>query len=164
MTVFLNKQRVGRHHWRYDFWLKGQRYIGPCVDSVTSKPAANKREALAIEALERAKVQVSERTRRSISRPGSFSLGQAMLLHLDSQVGSSVMPVANLKLYGREILAYFGPDTPVVEISQAWVDEYRRDAAVEKVKVWRGGPRRREKAPAKEGHGERPRSPASVNH
>src|SRR5262249_29954899 len=108
MTVFQNRQRGG--HWRYDFRHKGQRYIGPCIDRVTGKPAANKRQAVQIEALERGKVQAGDRAKRSISRPGTFSLGQAMLLHLEGQVGSSPVHVANLKMYAREILAYFGAD------------------------------------------------------
>jgi integrase len=162
MTVFRNKHRGGQ--WRFDFWVGGKRYQGPCFDAITGKPAANRREALAHEALERAKVRVGEKAGRSISRPGAFTFGQAVLLHIESQVGSSPVHVANLKLYARELLEYFGADTPVADVTQAWVDDYRRDASAERVKVWRGGPRARAKATHKLGKGDRVRSPVSVNH
>lgn len=74
------------------------------------------------------------------------------------------MHVANLKLYGRELLGFFGADTPIVEVTQQRVDEYRRAASSTKVKVWRGGPRALKRMPEKLGQGDRVRSPASVNH
>jgi integrase len=162
VTVFQNRQRD--NEWRYDFRLGGIRYHGPCVDPGTGKPAANRKAALEHESLARVKVRLGEKVGRSISRPGTFTFGQAVLLHIEHQVGSSPAHVANLKLYGRELLAFFGDDTPVADISQPRVDEYRRQAAEATVKVWRGGPRARAKAPAKMGELKRIRSPASVNH
>lgn len=162
MTVFRNRQRRGE--WRYDFEHGGQRYHGPCVDAVTGKPAASRKQALEHEALARSRARIGETAGRSISRPGTFTFGQALDLHLDAQVGSSPAHVSNLELYGRELLAFFGVDTPVAEIGQERVDAYRRHAAAAPVMVWRGGPRKRAKAPAKTGKLERARSPASVNH
>lgn len=130
----------------------------------TGKPATSKREALDCESAVRNAVRADENARRAISRPGTFTLGQALVLHIDSQVGSSPVHVSNLKLYARELLEHFGADMPVTEIGQALVDEYRRLASESPVKVWRGGPRQRLKAPAKMGTGKRQRSPASVNH
>jgi len=51
MTVFKNRQRRGE--WRYDFELGGKRYHGPCVDAVTGKPAASRKQALELESLAR---------------------------------------------------------------------------------------------------------------
>lgn len=162
MTVFQNRQRNGE--WRYDFRLNGVRYHGPCVDPVTGKPAANEKIALEHQALARARARAGQTANRSVSRPGSFTFGQAVALHIQSQVGSSLAHVANLKLYGRELLAFFGADTPVVAIGQDRVDAYRVHAAAVPVQVWRGGPKKRDKAPTKTGKLDRKRSPASVNH
>lgn len=162
MTVFQNKQRGGE--WRYDFRLDGRRHFGRCFLPATGAPATTKREALDAEAAVRNAARAGAKAGRSISRPGTFTFGQAALLHLDSQVGSSAQHVANLKLYMRELVDVFGTDTPVTEIRQAEVDEYRGTAAAAPVMVWRGGPRKRAKVPAKLGTGSRVRSPASVNH
>jgi integrase len=162
MTVFQNRQRDGE--WRYDFRFGGRRFHGPCIDPVTSKPAASKRQALEHEALARAKARIGERVGRSVSRPGTFTFGQAIMLHIRHQVGSSKAHVANLEMYGRELLAFFGDGLPIGDITQARVDEYRRQAANATVSVWRGGPRARAKAPTKTGKLDRVRSPASVNH
>jgi len=86
------------------------------------------------------------------------------MLHVDHQVGSSPVHVANLQLYGSELLAFFGDRTPIADITQERVDEYRRQAAEAKVSVWRGGPQAKAKAPKKSGELDRVRSPASVNH
>lgn len=162
MTVFRNRQRRGE--WRYDFELGGRRYHGPCVDAVTGKPAASRKQALEHESLARARARVGDKAARSISTPGTFSFGQALALHIRAQVGSSAAHVANLKLYGRELLAFFGVDTPVAAIPQERVDAYRRHASDTRVQVWRGGPKKRAKAPTKAGTLARTRSPASVNH
>lgn len=161
MTVFKNRQRNGE--WRYDFRLGGERFHGPCVDPVTGKPAVTEKQAREIEALARAKARVAGRAGRSISRPGSFTFGQAILLHIDHQVGSSPAHIANLRLYARELIAFFG-DPPIVEITQEQVNEYRSFAAQAPVTVWRGGPRRRSTAPLMTGTTSKVRSPASVNH
>ncbi|MGQ3297698.1 tyrosine-type recombinase/integrase [Reyranella sp.] len=162
MTVFQNRQRNGE--WRYDFRLNGVRHHGPCVDPVTGRPARSEKEAREHEALARGRARAGQTASRSISRPGSFTFGQAVALHIKSQVGSSAQHVANLKLYGRELLVFFGADTPVAGIGQERVDAYRVHASEAPVQVWRGGPRKRDKAPGKAGKIERKRSPASVNH
>ena len=162
MTVFQNRQRAGE--WRFDFRQAGKRYTGPCVDAVTGKPAANQKQARQHEALARMRAKVGEKAGRSIARPGTFPIGMAIALHIESQVGSSPAHVANIKLYARELIEFFGSDTPVIDITQGRVDEYRRHAAAASVQVWRGGPQKRAKAPAKIGTIDRKRSPAAVNH
>ena len=162
MTVYQNRQRD--NEWRYDFRLGGERFHGPCVDPVTSAPAANRKQAIEHESIARRAARLSGRAGRSVSRPGFFSFGQSVVLHIEHQVGSSPAHVANLKLYARELVDHFGDATPVVEITQERVDEYRRLASTATVKVWRGGPTARKTASHKLGQGDRVRSPASVNH
>lgn len=162
MTVFQNRHRGGQ--WRYDFRVNGLRYQGQCI-TPEGNLATSERQAREAEALAKARARAEHgKASRSISRPGTFTFGQALLDYIESQTGSSPVHVANLKLYGRELLGFFGADTPILEISQERVEEYRRFASSAKVKVWRGGPRARQRMPEKLGQGERVRSPASVNH
>lgn len=146
MTVFQNRHRGGQ--WRYDFRHAGKRYQGPCVDGVTKEAARTKAEAKQCEALARNAARVGEKAGRSISRPGTFTIGQAIVAHIEGQVGSSPVHVANVKAYAREILAFFGTDTPVAEIDQERADAFRRHTAARKVK----------------GKSGRTIAPASVNH
>lgn len=162
MTVFQNKQRNGE--WRYDFRLMKRRYHGPCVMPSTGAPAASKREAMDAEAAVRSAVRANGNAARSAARPGVYTFGQAVLARVRRQVGISDLHLANLKLYGRELLAHFGADTPIAEIPQSEVDAYRTMAAVQPVMVWRGGPNKREPDSTKLGTADRARSPASLNH
>jgi integrase len=161
VTVFQNKQR--NREWRYDFLMQGRRYHGACI-MPTGAPAASKREALDAEAAVRSAARANQKAGRSIARPGTYTFGQAVLARIRRQVGISTLHLANLRLYGRELLAFFGADTPIAEISQSEVDAYRTMAAARPVMVWRGGPNSRDTAPAKTGDGARARSPASINH
>ena len=108
MTVYQNRQRAGE--WRFDFRQAGKRYTGPCVDAITGKPASNQKQARQHEALARVRAKVGEKSGRSIARPGTFPIGMAIALHIESQVGSSPDHVANIKLYARELLEFFGAD------------------------------------------------------
>lgn len=164
MTVFQNKQRGGE--WRYDFRLNKQRYFGACIVPSTGKPAASKREARDAEAAIRNAVRGEHTAARSVARPGTYTFGQAIVSRIGrvEAGGASALHVANLELYGRELIAHFGVDTPIAEIPQGLVDAYRTKARAESVKVWRGGPRQRAKMPAKLGRGDRRRAPASINH
>lgn len=161
MTVFKNKQRNGE--WRFDFRLGGRRYHGPCIVA-EGRPAANRREALEAEGVHRRRVRGDNNAPRPATRPGAYSFGQAVLARIRRQVGRSPLHVANLMLYGRDLLAHFGDATPIGDIGQAEVDAYRVKAAVAMVSVWRGGPRRRDKVSGKTGTLDRKRSPASINH
>ena len=76
---------------------------------------------------------------RSGIQSGSFTLAQALLLHINDQPGSTALHVANLKLYAREILAFFDPATPVASIDAARIQDYLKFAAKQTNKVWSGG-------------------------
>lgn len=162
MTVFQNRQR--NDEWRYDFRLKGQRYHGPCLMPPTDVPAASKREALDAEAAVRSTARAGGNTGRSVTRPGAYTFGQAVLARVRRQVGISALHLANLKLYGRELLAHFGDLTPIEDISQTEVDAYRTAAAAQLVMVWRGGPNKRGPESTKLGTAPRVRSATSLNH
>lgn len=165
MTVYRRKNEPGEP-WYYDFWTGGVRYQGYCLDPDTGKPAKNEGEANDIQAVIRRAAKAKQGIERSGLRPGSFTIAQAMLLHIDGQVDSTPEHVANLKMYSREILAFFRPETPVIKIPQQRIEAYRKYAAEQHVKIWiGGGDKRRDRTDPKNWRrGERLRSPASVNH
>jgi hypothetical protein len=102
MTVFRNKQRQNR--WVYEFQLGKVPYRGYCIDPDTKEEARTKREAAAVEEKIRVKArQEHGRPTRGV-KPGSFTLSQAVALHIKKQVDSSPLHVENLKNYAREIL------------------------------------------------------------
>lgn len=164
MTVFRNKQRGGR--WSFDFWSDSQRYTGYCIDPETGKEATSKSEAKELEALEKRRVKALNGAARNGNRPGSFSLLQAMMLHLDSLAGASPVYVANQKMYAREILKWFGQDLPMVEVTTAKADEYRAWALEQPLRIWKGGTakKRDRRDPKWWGEGKKKRSAVSVNH
>jgi integrase len=137
MTVFKNRGREGR--WSYNFTLGGERFQGYCVDPETNSQAKTRSQAIEIEATLRRTARQHHGSARSGIRTGSFTLAQALLLHINDQPGSTALHVANLKLYAREILAFFDPATPVVSIDAARIQDYQKFAAKQTNKAWRGG-------------------------
>jgi hypothetical protein len=164
MTVYKREDRGGR--WRYDFWANGVRWRGYCEDPQTGKPAASEKEARDLEGIVRRRVKQGEIATANGHRPGAFTIGQAIALHLGNQARSTPEHVANLKMYAAEILQFFGPGTAVVDIDVKRVQEYRHYALAQKVKIWIGGTnkKRDRRDPKWWKHGDRTRAPASVNH
>jgi len=167
VTVFRNRFRGGR--WRYDFRAGGIRYQGYCIDPATGEDARSRQHAEELEALIRRSVRRQVDAARSVSRPGSFSLAEALRLHIEGQTGSTPLHIANLELYARELLEHFGYGRAIADIDQIAVDAYRSNAAKAKVWIWKGGPRKRAKMRPDQAarfmvRGDRQRSPASTNH
>lgn len=164
MTVFRNRQRGNR--WAYDFMVKGRRYTGYCVDPSTGENATSLSRAREMEAAVKQAVRSTPRVITTAAFRGGMTFGEAVLLHVESQVGSSPQHVANLELYGRELLQYFGESTPVAAITQRHVDDYRAWCAEQPLKIWKGGAlkSRDRKHPRWWGTSDKKRSPASVNH
>ena len=128
MSVF----KVGRRHgrWTYDFWLGGQRYQGYCVDPATNAAAKNRREAIEIEATVRRAARQALGVAKKGVRPGTYTIAMAAALHLQRKVGTNPDHIANHKLYVAEILDFFGPATPIAEITAEHVEQYRQRAAI----------------------------------
>lgn len=164
MTVFRNRQRGNR--WAYDFMVKGRRYTGYCVDPATGEAATSQSRAREIEAAVKQAVRSAPRVITNAAFRGGMTFGEAVLLHIESQVGSSPEYIANLELYGRELLQYFGEATPVAAITQRHVDDYRAWCAEQPLKIWKGGAlkSRDRKHPRWWGASDKKRSPASANH
>lgn len=137
MTVFKNRKRGGR--WSYNFTIGGERFQGYCIDPENGGQAKTRSQAIEIEATLKRATRRQDGSARIGIRPGSFTLAQALLLHINDQPGSTALHLANLKLYAREILGFFAPATPVVSIDAARIQDYQKFAAKQTNKVWRGG-------------------------
>jgi hypothetical protein len=164
MSVFRSTQRNGR--WCYDFRHAGRRFAGYCVDPDSGEQAVTRRDAKAIEEKIRVAARSSVVQSTTKLRPEGFTLAQAMLLHLDGNSESTKLHRSNLAHYSREILKFFGIDTPVSQITAIWITQYRAFCAVQTIKVWRGGPRtdRQQDDPRWWRDTGRKRSAASANH
>jgi integrase len=137
MTVFYNKTRG---HWAYDFQLKGQRYAQACKDPLTGNLAENKTEAAAIEERIRARLLLESDCRKQ-TNPRDYTLAQAFAAYLGQmKPGSHKNTVV---IHVRELLIWFGPATPLYQISDGRVLEYITWAREQKIKTWIAGPHRK---------------------
>lgn len=144
MTVFQNKQRGGI--WSYDFWRNSWRYAGYCIDPKTGKPVTTKTAAKAIERAEITKAE--ESGARPQRGDGRYALAeaQAALLKRVIEKRRKKKHIANIRLWGDDILRHFGPEKPFAELTQADVDGYIVAVFSETVKRWAGGKRSPTKA------------------
>jgi integrase len=137
VSVFQNQQRGGV--WSFDFVLAGKRYRGACVDRQTGRRAANRTEARQLEIVEKAAARQAQALDRSAARGDSYTIAQAAAAWLSRKAGRTASHVDNVRLYVAEILAFFGPATPIGEIRDDQVEAYRRHATAQPLRVWAGG-------------------------
>lgn len=123
MTVYRLKHR--RNAWAYEFVREGKRYRGRCLD-LEGNPVQSYGEAVDAEIREKFYTQRGVRPERVNIYAGTFTIGAAAKEHLQRCASRFRKPehLRNQKLYLREILDYFGSDTPFSEISQAMADAY----------------------------------------
>jgi integrase len=164
MTVYKRADRGGR--WRYDFWEAGVRYRGYCEDPDNGTPARDQKTARDFEGEVRRRVKQATAGNSNAHQPGSFTIGQALTLHIGNQASSTTEHVANLRMYAAEILRFFKPNTPVVEITVRNIQEYRHYASAQMVKIWIGGAdKKRDRGDERWWkQGDRRRSPAGGTH
>lgn len=138
MTVWFNK---ARDRWMFGFKLNGQRYSGYALD-----------EAGAPVTSERAAKEAREVARRKARIAPKLPRGEDITI---AQVATSLTPFwkrqarwPNIqRFYLPEILKFFGPARPIVEIDQELVDQYRAYCIAVEKRVWAGGPKRDARAP-----------------
>ncbi len=157
MTVWFNK---ARDRWMFGFKLNGQRYSGYALD-LEGNPVTSERAAKEAREVARRKARIAPKLPR----------GEDMTI---AQVVTSLTPFwkrqsrwENIqRYYLPEILKWFGPARPIVEIDQELVDQYRAYCIAVEVKVWAGGPNRDARAPENSkfwrGTG-KPRGPHTAN-
>ncbi len=153
MSVFF---RQARGRWYFDFQLAGVRHARECLDS-TGKPVTSRRGALDAEAAARRVASIAPKLPRSADLTFAEVMNSLSEFWIRSPGWKDRAPIV------RELLAFFGPGTPMRAIDGARVQDYITFALSQPVMVWHGGPA------AKAGgsfqpHGDgRTRSPARVN-
>lgn len=128
MTVFFDKVRG---QWCYDFQLAGVRHRGRCFDA-TGKKVTSRRGAVAIEAESRTRAKIAGKL------PKASELTLLQVITALSQTWQHAPDWPNKRRYAREILAFFGPTTPMRMIDGAKIQDYKRVALEAPVMVWRG--------------------------
>jgi integrase len=159
MTVYFDKRR-GR--WVYDFVFDRKRYKRDCLDAAGS-PVAARRAAVQIEHAARERAKIAPK----LMDGSAVTLAMvARQLKAQWQRGSDR---DNTRRYVREILEFFGPETPIAKIDAQRIAEYIDWALVQPARFWIAGatttPRKNSKAarqPLRDLG--RTRSPNTVNH
>lgn len=157
MTVFYNRSRK---RWMYDFLSENVRHAGYCVDS-NGQPVTSRRAALEAEGVKR-RATSTQPTVVASAKDLSFADSAAALLPLWERQDDW----KNKKRYLRELLKFFGPQTPVRYISEAKIQDYVAFALNQKVQIWAGGSEaesKRTRLHPTRRLGSRIRSPATVN-
>lgn len=157
MTVFFDK---ARGQWCYDFQLNGERHRGRCFDAAGEK-VTSRRGAAAIEAEARTRAKIAGKV------PSTNALTLLQVVTALSQTWQHAADWPNKRRYAREILSFFGPNTPMRAIDGARIQDLIAHLASQPRQVWTGGSRRRDDPHADEFWKPDPkgrtRSPATVN-
>src|SRR5690242_7319313 len=113
MSVYYDPERQA---WRYDFQRDKRRHAGYCLRPDGTK-CETKSEAEDAEAVKRAAVIQAPRQAALAPRGGAnYSLIQAVMAY--SAQATSYSSWDNIEDYLREILGWFGPATPLTEITR----------------------------------------------
>ncbi|MEI7932811.1 MAG: hypothetical protein WCI21_07130 [Alphaproteobacteria bacterium] len=141
MTVYRNKQRG--NVWMYEFVHRAQRYRDYCRDPETEKHVISKTEAKVIERAARAKAEADGPAADDGPPGGQYSLAeaQAALLKRVNEKRRKPKHIANIRLWGDDVLRHFGSQKPFAELTQKDVDGYVTAVCGETVKRWAGGKR-----------------------
>jgi len=156
MTIFFNK---ARDRWMYDFRLGGHRYAGYCVDA-SGQPVASRSAAKQAEGVERRRAEMGPK----VARADELTLAGAMASLV--QIWERQDDWKNKKRYMKELVAFFGAETAVADISEARIQDYIAYALNQPVRIWTGGPSKeggKARLSATRKTGTRLRSRASVN-
>lgn len=137
MAVYFNEKR-GR--WLYDFRRGGERYAGYAVHPDTGAEAASRRKAQEIEALIKARVDKAvKEDRAAAARPGAFTLAQCLAYYAEHVGKQRRTWEHGIKPHIKELLAHFGPATPVEELTISDVRAYIAWARKQPVRHYVGG-------------------------
>lgn len=156
MTVFFNK---ARDRWSFDFWKGGKRYRGYCLDA-HGEPVKSRSAAVQAEGVERRRAELEPK----IARPGEMTFAMCVAALTPSWKAQASWPARQGWL--KEIIAFFGKDTPISAIDQARTDDYVSQCRTAKISIWKGGPDRDPTAPGNAHFwtvSDAVRAPATVN-
>lgn len=147
-----------RKRWRYDFQINKVRYAGIVIDPVLKTPVQQKTEAKMI--VQGLRVAAAKRTPEEKPTPGAYTLGMAMNAVAADVEGKSEESKYNK--YIREFLEFYGPTTPIAEITKMRIQDYINWALKQKIGVYVGGPRQQDSEERKVKKGERSRAANTV--
>lgn len=156
MTVSFNKSR---NRWTFDFWHKGVRHQGYCLDAAGA-PVSSKSAAKQAEGVEKRRAAMAPK----VAAPEDVTVAQVVAVlqprwqHLASWT--------DIQRQAREIVGFFGSGTAINAISQDRVLQYVNFALAQPMRVWVGGPgkdRDEDAARALWKATGKTRSPATVN-
>jgi len=139
MAVWQNKDRQNR--WMYGFQLHGARFSDYAIHPDTGVEATSRREALTIQEL----IRDREKNKAQLPAPVAvegYSLAQGVAAW--KPIAKRKAGWVNTRKYLAEILAFFGPGTPLDEISAARMQELVTHLLEKNNRVWIGGPRKRD--------------------
>lgn len=156
MTVHYNK---ARQRWSYNFTKNGKRYQGYCLDA-HGQPVTSKSAAKQAEGVEKRRVEMEPK----VAKSGELTVAMAI---------AALTPVWQLqanwfarKIQLRDIIAFFGADTPIASIDQARADDYKIRLQTTRMMAWKGGPLRDPADDANAGYWvetDKVRAPATIN-
>ncbi|WP_167771620.1 tyrosine-type recombinase/integrase [Bradyrhizobium niftali] len=164
MTVSFDK---ARDKWRYNFRINGQRYLRDCIDPTTGEEAKTKRDAKAIES--RIRSRILEGATRPLPTAQDYTLAQAVVVYLEKgSAGAEKVSVnhrRSQKIYARELLAFFGPETLVSDLGDVEIERYTVWSEKQHVRRWIGGGKKKSRSyPTKVWKTtKRLRSPGTIN-
>jgi integrase len=131
MTVFFDARQ---NCWLYDFREGGRRF-NRRAKNPDGTQAQSKRQAQAAEDAARVAARLDQR--HALAKPGEYTLAQAVAAR-----AAEAKHLANwrdIKHALAEIVGFFGAAANIEDVAQRWM-EYRAFARAQPVKVWCGGP------------------------
>lgn len=164
MTVYLDK---ARGKWRWHFVLAGERHSGYCKDEETGDLATNRTQAKAMERQARARIEAARKAPAIEAAPDSYTWGRTLAALALRKKGQKSW--TNTQTYIRELLSWFGAETPAAAITEQRVWEYIDWARQQRLRVYMGGGRkvaaagRSHKPESMWKDGDKTRSDATIN-
>lgn len=132
MTVYFNKDR---NRWCYTFELAGERFASYARE-IDGTPCASKRASLRAEGRERERAAIGPKTPRA----DDYTLAQAFADLAPAWARQDDW--TNKQRYIRELLDFFGRDTPIGAVDAPRIRAYVEFARSQPLRLWAGGPKR----------------------
>lgn len=123
MTTSFNKAR-GCHV--YSFFIDGRRFQGVCIDPRTGEKAKSPAGATRAEDAARAEAVKEIKQGAKPVEPEAYTFGQAVAAYVTVREGEKYWAVEERHV--GDLLAYYGPDKPVVEFDELEVETYARES------------------------------------
>ncbi len=129
-----------RDRWVYDFELGGKRFNGYCLEE-NGDPCTSRRAAVLAE--EKVRVAAGNARRSPAPMPSvGYTVAQAFAGYV-AQANKKSANWDNQQDYIADLLAYFGGETALADVTETRIWEYIAWARAQNIRVYVGGPRKR---------------------